>query len=89
VALQQYFSHSRLFISKLSPFNSRVKGQKSEPTHYKPSEPINRFGQSRAGVRLCCGFCQPEHIEKKMLNHNHLTKTVGKFFTDLHPQYAV
>jgi hypothetical protein len=55
-----------IYWSKASPINMNVwNSKRSEPTNNKSPRPINISIQSSVGVKLCCCFCQPEHIEPK------------------------
>lgn len=47
-----------------APPMNLTQGKKSESTNNKPPGPIHISGQSRAGFRLCRGFCQPHRMSK-------------------------
>jgi hypothetical protein len=50
---------------------------------------INISHQSRVDVGQCCGSCQPQHIEQKMLSHIHFAEQVEQIFIDLHSKHVV
>lgn len=45
-------------ISQAPPVNMKWDCKRSTPSNNKPPTPINIFGQSIVGVKLCNGFCQ-------------------------------
>jgi hypothetical protein len=49
----------------------------------------NNSYQSRICVTLCHDFCQPQHIDKKMLSYKHFIEHAKQFFTNLHLKHVV